>query len=372
MAQRVLHVCMSEGKGGMELYVRRIAADLQRAGWAVYAVCLEGSRVSDYMRELDVERRCFSSNASALWHARSILAWMRDQRIEVVHFHKSSDLRLALLLKLMSKELTFFYTDHVGGTSQKKDLYHRLAYGTLHRVFSISDATYERNVNNLPLPVERISRLHHGVDVEAYAPYPDAEARQAKRRALGISEGAVAIGLPGRVTPGKGQRVWVEALAGLPGDLAFHALSIGGTTWDSGGVEAFHEELQERVVAKGLNEQVVFLGHRDDLSEILPALDIVCIPSRNEAFGLTVIESMASGVAIVGSNSGSLPELLVDDCGLLVEPDDIEGWSRALEGLIRDEGLRRSLADAARKRAVDAFSRDRHVEILAEYYTTAG
>lgn len=368
MNKKVLQICMSQGKGGMELYVGRIAEDLKDIGWEVYSVCLEGTRVAQYMDNIGVEKRELPSTFISIMKAKSILKWIKNNNISVVHCHKSSDLRLAIFLKMMARDLRIFFTDHVGGKSSKKDPYHRLAYGIVERVFSISDATYKRNVNNLPLPTERVSRLHHGIDVVKYAPYRDPGLREEKRRSLGVPEGSIAIGLPGRVTPGKGQDIWLKALARLPSDLPYRALSIGGTARSNGGVEEFHDELQAIVKAEGIQDRVDFLGHRNDLDEIVPALDIVCIPSRNEAFGLTVIESMAAGVAIIGSNAGSLPELLPDGFGILVGFDDIDGWAEAIEELLRDSELRESLGHAARERAVAHFSKERHVELLADYY----
>ncbi len=77
--------------------------------------------------------------------------------------------------------------------------------------------------------------LPHGVDIDKYQPNRDPAAITAKREALNVPADAVLIGLPGRVTPGKGQDIWVKALLELDPSLHFYALSIGGTDYASGG-----------------------------------------------------------------------------------------------------------------------------------------
>lgn len=368
MANKVLQLCMSDGKGGMELYVDRVIEDLQAEGVEVIGICLSDTRIETYFQRNGVAYRAFKSNLQALGSAWGLRRWLIDEHVRVIHCHKSSDLRLTALLKLLLPSIRVLYTDHVGGQRPKKSPYHRFAYGNVDRVLSISQATFARNVKNLPLPRERVTCLPHGVDTTTYRPATNAAAVAAKRAELGIPEGAVAIGLPGRVTQGKGQDVWVKALLELPDELDFFAVSIGGTDYASGGTEAFYRELVAMIKGTPLADKIRFLGHRADLAEILPALDLVCIPSENEAFGLTIIESMACAMPIIGSNTGSLPELVDEASGVLVGPFDVAAWRDALAALIEDDARRRAMGEAARQRVERHFSNRQHVKALIGYY----
>ncbi|WP_346796981.1 glycosyltransferase family 4 protein [Halomonas sp. Bachu 37] len=369
MANKVLQICMSDGKGGMELYVDRIIGDLKKEGWEVIGICLENTKVEAYMQQNEIPYKTFKSNISAIFNALDIRRWLIEEGVKVVHCHKSSDLRLTAVLKCLTPSLKVFYTDHVGGRRPKKSPYHRFAYGKVDRVLSISQATHRRNVSNLPIPSENVICLPHGVDINKYHPCHDRDAVRTRREELGIPVDAVVIGLPGRVTPGKGQDIWIKALLELDPALDFFALSIGGTDYASGGVESFYEKLQNLIDGTLLANKIAFLGHRNDLAEILPLLDIVCIPSENEAFGLTIIESMACGMPIIGSNTGSLPELVDDASGILVGPHAINAWSSAMKKMIRDDASRRSMGHAARQRVEQHFSNTQHVKRLIEYYT---
>ncbi|EPC00689.1 hypothetical protein L861_12920 [Litchfieldella anticariensis FP35 = DSM 16096] len=312
-----------------------------------------------------------ASRARALVEAMGILGYLKRHDIRVVHCHKSSDLRLGALLKTLRPGLRLFFTDHMGVTRPKKDLYHRWAYGKLTRLFSISEATRERNLKAFPLPSERIHRLYLGIDPDPYLPVLDEAAREALRAELGISQGAVAIGLPGRLTLGKGQQLWLEALAVLRDrypDRHFHGVIIGGTRADDGANVPYVETLEKLVVSLRLADCVSFAGFRRDLPRVFEALEIVCVPSRNEAFGLTVIEAMAAGKAVIGADSGAIPELLTTRCGRLAPPGDAGAWAEAMAELVADGALRERLGREACLVARNDFTLGAHVErLIAEY-----
>lgn len=112
--------------------------------------------------------------------------------------------------------LRLFFTDHMGVTCPKKDPYHRWAYGKVTRIFSISETTRQRNLAAFPLPPGRICRLYLGIAPAPYVPRLTDTKRQALRDALGIPLGTVAIGLAGRLTPGKGRGAGSKRWPGSP------------------------------------------------------------------------------------------------------------------------------------------------------------
>ncbi|BBG28810.1 glycosyltransferase family 4 protein [Zymobacter palmae] len=369
MSGKVLQLCLSKGAGGLEVYLARIITGLQQQGWTVYGVALEGTRVAEYMHAAGIRYRARKSQARALMSVRSIVRWMRLEGIDVIHCHKSSDLRLAALIKCFLPRTKLIYTDHVGSKREKKDLFHRWAYGKVDRVLSISDETRERNVKALPLPADRITRLHHGIEIDQFPPLASIEARHALLKELDLPTDRATICLPARVAEGKGHDVWVEALAQLPDDLPWHGVILGGTVWSQGGDEDYVERIEALIERLGLASRITFTGHRSDIRRLLPAFDVLCIPSRNEAFGLTVIESMAAGRPVVGSNSGAIPELLAEDSGLLATYDDPASWAAQLTRLLKDESLQETLGRRGRERVEAHFSQQQHVAKLIQLYT---
>ena len=370
MSDKVLHICLSRGWGGLEMYPARLVAELDRQGWQTYALALADSQVAAAMAETTAQLVTVATPGQALRRILGLARWVRREGIAVIHCHKSSDLRIGALLKRFCPEVRLIFTDHMGVTRPKKDPYHRWGYGRVDRVLSISDTTLARNRRAFPLPAARIRRLYLGIDVDDLAPCLDDEARRRLRDELGLPHDALVVGLPGRLTPGKGQRVLLEAFARLceAGDTSSRLVFIGGLGPDEGGNADYIAELQARVTELGLESRVVFTGFRRDLARLLEVLDVVCVPSRNEAFGLTVIEAMAAGKAVIGADSGAIPELIDDATGRLAEPTSAAVWAAALAELRDDAALRRRLGDTARARVRERFSLATHVAGLLRHY----
>ncbi|SOC51391.1 Glycosyltransferase involved in cell wall bisynthesis [Chromohalobacter canadensis] len=374
MQHKVLHICLSRGWGGLEMYPARIIPELARQGWCAYVLTLEGTRLAKTLADCEAtEVRSVRSPTRALWQLPALVRWLRRSGIGVVHCHKSSDLRLGALLKCLCPELRLVFTDHMGVTRPKQDPYHRWVYRHVDRVLSISEATLMRNRQAFPLPASRITRLYLGIDTADFVPQLDATARQELRDTLGIPREAVAMALPGRLTPGKGQQLLLDAFIRLrdAGDTQSHLVLIGGLEADEGGNPTFIASLQQQVREQGLDERVTFTGFRRDLPRLFEVMDIVCVPSRNEAFGLTVIEAMAAGKAVVGADSGAIPELIGCEGGRLANPQDPVAWA-AMLGELRDAPALRERLGANACRFVNArFTLARHVSGLCEIYADA-
>jgi glycosyltransferase involved in cell wall biosynthesis len=109
-------------------------------------------------------------------------------------------------------------------------------------------------------------------------------------------------------------------------------------------------ELKEEALRLGASNRVVFLGWRDDIPEIMNALDVFVLPSLNEGMGRVLVEAMAAGKPIVASRVGGILDLVKDgQNGLLVEPRDTSALCDAIEKLLADKTLR----DAMGKRGKD-------------------
>jgi glycosyltransferase involved in cell wall biosynthesis len=105
-----------------------------------------------------------------------------------------------------------------------------------------------------------------------------------------------------------------------------------------------------------------------DPYEELADWDVLLAPSRTEAFGLAVQEAMAMGVPVVASRVGGIPEQVDEESGILVEPDDVEGFAEAVRRLAADAGLRASLGEAGRHRRERLFTLERQAEQLDAVY----
>jgi mannosyltransferase len=205
----------------------------------------------------------------------------------------------------------------------------------------------------------------HGVDTDLYAPPPDRAAAFAQS---GLP-GRYAIGCFGRVRAQKGSDVFVDAMCRLlPRYPDFTAVMVGAITVDQVG---FANDLKQRIEDAGLASRIVITGELsiEEVQRWYKRLTIYAFTSRNEGFGLTLIEAMAVGAALVASRAGAA-ELVVEDgiTGALTPPGDVDALVTALEPLMRDPAAATTMGVRARARVVDKFSLDAEADAIASVY----
>jgi mannosyltransferase len=207
--------------------------------------------------------------------------------------------------------------------------------------------------------------IHHGIDTERYRPPAD---RAAAWREAGLP-GRFGIGCFGRVRAQKGTDVFVAAMCRLlPRYPDFTAVVIGEVTPDQ---RSFEAKLKADVAAAGLRERIVFLGYRpiEELPLWYGRIAIYAFCSRNEGFGLTLLEAMAAETGLVASRAGAAEVAVADgDTGLLVPPGDIEAAAAALEALMRAPERAVQMGRRARARVIAEFSADAEAVRIAALY----
>ena len=100
-------------------------------------------------------------------------------------------------------------------------------------------------------------------------------------------------------------------------------------------------------------EDVVFTGAKRDVENIIPTADLLILPSFSESFGLVLIEALACGVPVIGSNVGGIKEIITPDVGLLIDPENPSSLSKAIDDVLSNEKLYNKFKSNARKRALD-------------------
>jgi mannosyltransferase len=207
----------------------------------------------------------------------------------------------------------------------------------------------------------------HGVDTDRYAPPADRAAAFAE---AGLP-GRTAVGCFGRVRAQKGTDVFVDAMCRLlPRYLDFTAVIVGAITVDQ---IAFANDLKKRIEAAGLQSRIVITGELpiEEVQRWYQRLTIYAFTSRNEGFGVTLIEAMSVGAALVASRAGAA-EIVVEDgvTGVLTPPGDVDALVAALEPLMRDPASAAAMGGRARERVLEKFSIDAEAAGIAAVYRT--
>ena len=218
----------------------------------------------------------------------------------------------------------------------------------LSRVIFVNHMTRNAYRQLFKAPESRCLTIYNGVDTGKFS--GSRSRRVEVRQKLGLKEQDVMVITTGNLTPVKGQRVLIQAIENLVRkQLAIHCFIVGeGES---------RKDLEEQITLLGLERSVELLGYRDDIPSMLSGADIFCFPSLNEALGFSLLEAMASGLPVVASNVGGIPEVVTHGReGLLVPPGRYLDLSASIEQLAKDAGMRREMGNEGRKRVKEVFS----------------
>ena len=168
-------------------------------------------------------------------------------------------------------------------------------------------------------------------------------------------ENRIVIMHASRFQPWKGQRQLLEALGRLRGVGGWECRIAGGAQRNS--ERRFELELRQLAVDLGIADRVRFLGLCENVPALLAEAHIYCQPNTEaEAFGVSYVEALAAGVPVVATALGGALEIVTPNCGLLVNPGDLEELRQALHLLITSDQLRDRLGSNGPARAAELCS----------------
>lgn len=212
-------------------------------------------------------------------------------------------------------------------------------------------------VEDVRVPARKVRTIYNGVDTDRFAPGD----REAARRALDIPAGWGVVGTVGRLDPVKDQAGLIRAFAVASAQRPSVLLIVG-----DGPLRA---ELDALGRGLGLDDRLRLLGDRQDVAQILRALDCFVLPSVGEGISNAILEAMATALPVVATRVGGNVELVEDgETGLLVEVGQPEGLVRALECYLGDSGIARKHGAAARVRVEREFGLARMLTGYGDLY----
>jgi len=215
-----------------------------------------------------------------------------------------------------------------------------------------------------------------GLDLDPFSNWE--ERRPQMRRELNAQADEVLIGIVGRLTEVKNHGLFLQAAARLKAIRASDsaAMRVRFVIVGDGNLRA---DLEQQAKALGLNDDVIFLGTRNDAEVFYPALDIVALTSRNEGTPLTLIEAMANARPVIATAVGGVVDLLGPESqphagytvcyrGVSVTSGNAEGFAQGLDALIRDAALRRELGERGREFVAQNYAKERLLRDISELY----
>ena len=220
------------------------------------------------------------------------------------------------------------------------------------RIISNSEAS-KRALVDLGVPRDKIHTVYYGIDMEI--------ARNTRKAAdvrmeLGIDPDAPVAGMVGRLVDWKGPDYFIRAAAKVAETVTgARFLMVGDAVH---GEKSYVDTLKSLCGELGMADRIVFTGFRDDVLDIVSAMDVMVHASvLPEPFGLVLIEAMAEGRPVVATKGGGVPEVVEDGVtGLLVPPRDVEAMAEAITTILGDRNRAAEMGAAGLKRVSESFT----------------
>jgi glycosyltransferase involved in cell wall biosynthesis len=298
-------------------------------------------------------------------YVRALREALRAIDPDLVH---SNGLKLHLVSRLLRlrKPIVWHLHDYLG---LRPVMTHVLRWASRRAHTGIAVSRSVAEDTRRALPDLAIETVHNAVDSVTFAPGSD---RAPLDELSGLpSEPAVRVGLIATYARWKGHALFLEAAASAAAvrrDLRFYV--VGGPIYQTSGSQIAESDLRDQARRLGIADRVGFINFQEDVASVYRALD-VCVhaSTQPEPFGLTIVEAMACGRAVIVSREGGAAEIFTDgENALGFQPRDSASLGAAIVSLASDTDGRARLGERARQTVLERFSRERlSREILAIY-----
>ena len=344
------HVLLSLQPGGLENGVVNVVNRLDPEKFRSSVCCLRttGEFAKRIIRS-DASVHEMRSSGGNDWKLPFKLARLFARtKTDIVHTRNAESFYYGFLGAKLARVPTLIHSEH-GRTFNDRELRYRLqrlfSLGT-DAIFSVSAQLRQDLIAKVGIDPSRIDILYNGVDLSKFGAIDS----QAIRRSISAMPEDFVIGSVGRLVAVKNYDLLIRALARIGHPKAMVVLVGDGPE---------RNRLEATAAAYGVSDRVRFLGHRNDVHELLAAMDVFVLPSISEGMSNTLLEAMASRLPVVASNVGGNPEIIRDGLdGFLFESNDEGALTAKLRELINSETQRMRLARCARIRIEDKFSID--------------
>ncbi|MBB1598278.1 glycosyl transferase [Achromobacter sp. UMC46] len=354
---RILHTEAATSFGGQEFCIYKEMIAMRDRGHHLELVCQPEAELGDRLGEagFTVHRILMDGAGNFVRGVAFVRRLLRQGRFDVVNTHSRRDTVLAAIAARLAGTRLIVRTRHLAKPINSLYAYTWLA----HRVIAVSRYVQKQLLDGGARP-ESVATIHSPVVL------PQVREGACVRRELGLPLDALVVGCVAVMRAEKGHCDLIDA---------FHRVSVrfpsAHLVLVGDGMPLF-DQLRAKASALALADRVHFTGRRQDIGNVLVALDVFALPTHREALGTVFIEAAAMGVPVIGTDVGGVPETMqAGVTGLLVPPRDPAALAAALETLLADSAMRRRMGDAGREliRGQGLFSAERTAGQVEHAYT---
>lgn len=346
--------------GGVGVHIHSLAKKLIKEGHEVYVITYPHKDIKDIdgihvigTKGVNIPR--LRGLFFAINGKRELKKLIEKENIDIIHGHYLLPAGWTSVKAGKSTKTKTYVTSHGSDMFEiykKQSLIRPLIKKVLKDadvVLAVSD-TLKNEIINTKIPdIEKKTRLHwNSVDINKFQTTKDNESKFKEElvNKFNIAADKPIVLFVGNMIKRKNVDLLIEAKKQLK---AKANLVIVG----DGPLLRQLKDKTENEYLEGNLDNVYFTGSRTDIEDIIPSCDLLVLPSFTESFGLVLIEALACGKPVIGSNVGGIKEIITEDVGLLINPNDSEDLAKAIDRILTDKDLREKFQSNARNRAKD-------------------
>lgn len=339
---RILHTESSYGLGGQEYRVLSEAKAMGLRGHQVIIAASEKSQLTRLAKQEDI--KCEAIPVGILGWGQLVptfLTLIKKHQIQIIQTHGSQDSWMAAIAGRLSCCRPVIIRTRHKSTPVSDSLRHALLYRYLpHAVTTTGEAVRQQLIHQNHLDPDGVISIPTGVDVHRFQ--PGVSTVQFKQ-ALGIQVEQPVVGTVSFLRHEKGIDVLIDAICLLKQEFPHICCLIVGAGQE-------RENLLDRIRQQHVEANVILVGFREDIPELLRIMDVFVLPSREEGMPQSLLQALATERAVVASSVGGVPEVIRHgENGLLVPPQDPAALAHHVERLLRQPNQRKAMGQAGRQ-----------------------
>lgn len=363
---RIAHIITRMDRGGAPDIVRLLFEKLSSDTFdltLIYGHTLQPSRKTlEFIQRLGARAICVPALRRNINPFYDFFAWfdlfsiLRKGRFDIVHTHTAKAGVLGRIAAKAAGVRWVIYSAHghdfygyFGSLGSRMVVCaEKIAAFFCDKIHALTELEKADLLSFKICPASKIEVIASGVGLDALR--PTQHLIEGMKNEFLKGEKTYLVGMVGRLEPVKGPRYFIEAAKLVLKEMKNVKFCVVGEG-------SLRGVLEKEVFDAGISERFIFTGWQEDVCLVLFTLDLLVLPSLNEAVGRSALEAQAAGVPVVATRVGGVPEVIKDGItGVLVEPGNAPQLASAILGLLTDDKKRISMGEAARGWVDEKFS----------------
>ena len=333
----ILEMEISKGWGGQEKRTVRLINNLDKTKFEVFYVAQPDSTIVKKQKDIQATviplQMRQSYDIKAIYNLCKIV---KKHNIDIISTHSGKDAWLGSIVGKITN------TKVVRVRHLQTPINSTTSYNLSTKVVTVSKQV-QKYLLEKGVKKEKLQTIYTGVDTDKFVPKEE----KILKKELNLEEDTILVGIVAVLRGAKRHKDLIEAISQIDANVKLVIIGSGPQ----------EENIKKIISEKNLKNRVIMLGHKENIHNLLPSLDIFVLPSNMEALGTSILEASSCGIPCIGSRVGGIPECIIDnETGFLFENQNVKELKDRLEKLIKDKELRTKFGKNARELIVNNFS----------------